>query len=447
MLQKKAPHILRILFLSALLIGLQHTGFSQDAIPAKEFNSLDKLKQGRLISTYKEFFRNDLYDMALESWWTIFNEYPDISEKLYVDGVTMYRHYIAETPEGQAREDKIDTLMLIYDQRMAYFGGEGNILGRKGSDLLRYRSSDKQEVLAAYGMLKRSLEIQRTTCRESVMLNYISAGLILHQAAMIDNSQVLEDYFLVTGLLEQEEGSSSRRERTRASIDKMIQKEGILSCEGLDLYFGPQFEQNSGDPDLLEKVINSYTFAGCKQSDLYVAASEKLYEIDPGSESAHRLAMLFIGRNDLDKANWYLQMAVLDENLANESRAEWFYELSIVSMALGNHCEAIRFAREAKAFRNDYGKAYIALGDAFIAARKQLGDDFQQQSAYWAAADMYQVAAKVDPALAEESTQKLASCATQYPSTEDIFFHDLQEGNDYLVSGCIQENTTIRSRN
>ncbi len=447
MLQKKAPHILRILILSVLLIVFQNPGFSQDAITGKESNPTDKLKQGELISTYREFFKREQYDLAVESWWTIFNEYPDISEKLYVDGVTMYRHYIAETPEGQARKAKIDTLMLIYDQRMAYFGGEGNILGRKGSDLLRYRSSDRQEVLAAYGMLKRSLEVQGTTCRESVMLDYISAGLILHQAAMINNSQALEDYFLVTGLLEQEEGSSSRRERTKASIDEMIQKEGILSCEGLDLYFGPQLMQNIGDPELLEKVINAYTFAGCKQSDLYVLATEKLYEIDPGSESAHRLAMLFIGRNDLDKANWYLQMAVLDENLANETRAEWFYELSIVSMAIGNHCEAIKFANEAKAYRSDYGKAYIALGDAFIASRKHLGDDFQQQSAYWAAADMYQVAARVDPALAEESTQKLASCAAQYPSTEDIFFHDLQEGNNYLVSGCIQENTTIRSRN
>ncbi len=433
-----------MLIFSALLIVLQHPGFSQDAITAEEFNPRDNLNHGKLISTYREYFKSDQYALALESWWTVFNEYPDISEKLYVDGVTMYRHFIAETPEGQARKDKIDTLMLIYDQRMAYFGGEGNILGRKGSDLLRYRSSDKEQVLVAYGILKRSLEIQGTRSRESVMLNYISADLIMHHAAMIDNSQALEDYFLVTGLLEQQEGRSSRRERTRASIDEMIQKEGILSCEGLDLHFGPQFEQNSGDPDLLEKVISSYTFAGCKQSDLYVAASEKLYEIDPGSESAHRLAMLFIGRNDLEKANWYLQMAVLDENLANETRAEWFYELSIVSIAIGNHCEAIQFAREANANRNDYGKAYIALGDAFIASRTQLGDDFQQQSAYWAAADMYQVASRVDPALAEESSQKLAICAAQYPSSEDIFFHDLQVGNNYLVSGCIHENTTVR---
>jgi len=435
-----------ILILSVLLMVFQQPGFSQNSISADEFNPPDANKQGKMISTYREFFKKDQYNMALESWLTVFNEYPDASQKLYVDGVTMYRHFIKETPEGQAREDKIDTLMLIYDRRMTYFGGEGNILGRKGSDILRYRSSDEEQVQAAYGMLKKSLVIDGAKSRELIMLNYISASLILHQSAMIFSSQAMEDYFLVTGLLEQQEGSSSRRKRTRASIDEMVMKEGILTCEGLDLYFGPQLMQNLEDKDLLVKVIDSYTFVGCKESDLYALASEKLYDIDPGPESAHQLAMLFIGRNDLERAAFYLQMAVQDESLANETRAEWFYELSVVSLAKGDLCEAINFAREATTNRNDYGKAYIALGDAFIACRKQLGDDFQQQTAYWAATDMYQVAARVDPALAEESSQKLAMCATQYPGKEDVFFQDLKIGNNYRVGGCIQENTTVRSR-
>lgn len=442
----KIVRIPGILILSVLLMVFQQPGFSQNSIAADEFNPPDSNKQGKMISTYREFFKKDQYDMALESWLTVFNDYPDASQKLYVDGVTMYRQFIKETPEGQAREDKIDTLMLIYDQRMTYFGGEGNILGRKGSDILRYRSSDEEQVQAAYGMLKKSLVIDGAKSREPVMLNYISASLILHQSAMIFSSQAMEDYFLVTGLLEQQEGSSSRRKRTRASIDEMIQKEGILSCEGLDLHFGPQLMQNLEDQDLLEKVINSYTFAGCKESELYILASEELFEINPGPESAHQLAMLFISRNDLERAAFYLQMAVQDESLANETRAEWFYELSVVSLAKGDLCEAINFAREATTNRNDYGKAYIALGDAFIACRKQLGDDFQQQTAYWAATDMYQVAARVDPALAEESSQKLAICAAQYPGKEDVFFQDLKIGNNYRVGGCIQENTTVRSR-
>jgi len=439
-------HLSRSIFLSALLIVIQLLGFSRAYGQAESPESLNDRHSGELISTYREFFKYKQYDLGKNAWRTLFNEFPDISERLYVDGVAMCRHEIKETPDGPARKGKVDTLLLIYDQRMAYFGGEGNILGRKGSDLLRYRSDDLEEVQAAYGMLKRSLDIQGSKSREQVMLNCQAAGLILHQAAVIDNSQVLADYFLLTGMLDHLEGSSSRRKRTRASLDAMIQKGDMLSCEALDLHFGPLFEQSNGDPGLLKTIIEAYTFGGCKQSALYASASENLYELDPNSESAHQLAVLFIGKNDLEKASWYLQMAVLDDQLSNEIRAEWFYELSIVCLAKGEHCEAVSYAREARACRNDYGKAYMALGDAFIASRKQLGDDFQQQSAYWAAADMYQAAATMDPSLAEESRQKLAICSTQYPSTEDIFFQDLQIGNSFLVGRCIQENTTVRSR-
>ena len=435
-----------ILILSALFICLQYPGFSQEFMASEESVPKDNLELGKLVSTYREFFKWDEYESALPSWRTLFNDFPESSERLYVDGVTMYRHFIEETTEGQARNAKIDTLMLIYDQRMANFGGAGNILGRKGSDLLRYRSDDPEQVMAAYDMLKKSLEIEGTGSREAVMLNCMASGLQLNHADRLDNSQVLGDYFLVTGLLDQQEGRSSPRERTRASIDEMVKKEDILSCEGLDSYFGPQFEQGSGDRELLEKMIHYYTFAGCSLSPLYSAASEKLYETDPGPESAHQLALLFIGRNNLEKAAWYLQMAVVGENLTNETRAEWFYELSIVSLATGEYCEAISFAREAHAFRNDYGKAYMTLGDAFIACRQGLGDDFQQQTAFWAAADMYRVAAEVDPALAEESREKLAICAAQYPGAEDIFFQDLQVGKSFRVGGCIQVNTTVRSR-
>ena len=438
----------RILILSALFIVIQQMGFSQEIITADEFNRPDGDNSGKLLSTYREFFKWDQYDLALESWTNLFNNYPDASEKLYVDGVTMYRHFIEGTPEGQARENKIDTLMLIYDQRITHFGGEGNVLGRKANELLRYRSSDKEQVQAAYGMLKKSLELEGTDSRDAVMLNFISAGLILNQAEMIDNTQVMEDYFRVSDILDQLEGSSSRWQRTRASIDEMVMKENILSCDGLDMHFGPKFEENGEDQDLLEKLINSYTSAGCTKSDLYASASEKLYELDPGPESAHNLAMLFVGRNDLEKAAFYQGMAVeATEALPDETRAEWFYELSVISLAKGDHCEAVYFAREAIAYKNDYGKAHMALGDAFISSRTQLGDEFQQQTAYWAAADMYQLAARLDPSLSEESAQKLDICKAHFPGAEDIFFHDLKIGGSFPVGGCIQHNTTVRSGN
>jgi hypothetical protein len=445
MLKMKIVYIHKTLILSTLLAVLQLPAFSQESVTADQFKPEGGDHKGKLLSTYREFYKWEEYDLALDSWMTLFNEYPDASEKIYVDGVTMYRQFIEGTPEGQARENKIDTLMLIYDQRITYYGGEGNVLGRKGNDLLKYRSSEKEHVHAAYDMLKKSLEIQGAKSRETVMRNYISTGLMLENADMIDNNQVMEDYFMVAGLLEELEGTSSRWEKTRAAIDEMIMKEDVLTCEGMDQHFGGQYEQKSGDTEFLKKVISYYTSTGCTKSDFYTTASEKLYELEPGPESAHNLAILFISKDDLEKAIWYLKMAVVGNDISEETLAEWFYELSIISLAMGDHCGAIDFAREASGLINDYGKAYIALGDAFIASRKELGDDFQQQSAYWAAADMYKHAAKVDTALSEESNKKLDLCVAHFPSKEDIFFQDYKLGEDFMVGGCIRENTTIRS--
>jgi hypothetical protein len=441
----KAIYIGRNLLLGALLIPLQQYVYSQDSQAAGDFNPFDASPSGKLISVYRELYKQKRYYMAMDSWRVLFDKYPDASEKQYVDGVTMYRQFIEDAAEGQPRENKIDTLMLLYDRRMEHFGGKGNILGRKGNDLLRYRGSDLDQVALAYGMLKESLEVQGTKSRDVVMQNYISAGLILQKADRIDKIQILEDYFKIIGLLDQLEGTSSRWDRTRVSIDDMILNEDILSCAGLDLYFGTQFDRHREDPDLLHKMINYYERSGCRQSDLYLLASANLYRLDPDPEQAHELALLYIEREDLENASFYLQMALTDDKLSGETRADWFYKLSIISLAKEEPCEAIQYAREAIANRNDYAKAYIALGDAFIASLKQLDDEFQQQSAFWAAADKYRAAARMDPSLTEESNEKLILCTGHFPNKEDIFFQDLKVGSSYRVGGCIQESTTIRS--
>ena len=87
------------------------------------------------------------------------------------------------------------------------------------------------------------------------------------------------------------------------------------------------------------------------------------------------------------------------------------------------------------------------LGDAFIASRENLGDEFRQRTAFWAAADQYQKAGSLDPELAAESRQKLDETAGQYPGSEDVFFNDIKDGDRYLVGGCINEYTTVRAGN
>ncbi len=432
--------------LSALLILHMVPAISQSGNGSDFATREDSINCGKNLSAYRTFFNLKLYDDAFPTWLKAFNDCPASSERMYLDGVVMYRSFIEAASDGPVREGRIDTLMLIYDRRMEYFGDEGNVLGRKGRDLLNYRGGEIEEVQKAYEMFKRSIDLEGRESQEAVMLLLISSGIALNKAQIIDDNQVIEDYLKVVEILDPLEARSSRWARTRATIDEVMLREEILSCDALNRYYEPLLEQQRDDKAFLKKVITLYDAAGCDNTEIYVSASENLFRIDPGPESAHNLAMMFITRNDLERAIFYLKEAVLGENIDSDTRAEWFFKLALVSNASNDYCAAIVYAREAIAYNDQYGKAYILLGDAFIASRESLGDDFQQRTAFWAAADMYSKAGQVDPSSAEEANQKLNDYAGQYPNNEDVFFRDIKEGDQYKVGGCINENTTVRSR-
>jgi tetratricopeptide (TPR) repeat protein len=446
MIKEMKGKTLKAIILTALMFLFVVPGMSQNGHGPNNSNQEDSERCGMWLSAYRGFFKLKLYDDAYSTWWNAFNNCPSSSVRLYVDGVTMYKAYIEEAQEETKKEGLIDTLMLIYDQRMEYLGDEGNVLARKGKDILTYRGEDMERVYEAYEMLKKSMEIEGTKSRDATMLLYMTTGIALNKAGKIEDNQVIEDYFNVVVILDQLEGKSSRWAKARASIDEMMLNENILSCEALDSYFEPQFEPNKEDKIFLEKVITFYSSTDCERSDMYVAASENLYRIDPGPKSAHNLAILFITMNDFEKAANYLKEAVQGEETEAETRAEWYYELAVVSNAIEDYCEAVKYAREAINLKSDYGKAYVTLGDAFIASRDNLGDDFEQRTAFWAAADVYQKAISLDPSLAGETNKKLNIYTRQYPNSEDVFFRDFQEGDSYQVKGCINVRTTVRPR-
>lgn len=432
--------------LSAFILSLTAPAISQGGTGAASTVAADSNECGKYLSTYREFLKYEIYQYAREPWRKAFEKCPSSSEKMYVDGVTMYRHDIEELSDGPVREGLIDTLMLIYDRRMQYFGGEGNVMGRKGIDLLTYRRSDMEQVQEAYTLLRKSIELEGEKSRDAVMLNFFSAGIALENKQIIDKKQLIEDHFMVTAILEKLEERSSRWKRTRETIDEIMEKERIFTCEALDAYFATRLDQNKGDLGFLEKMTSYYAASDCKKSDILLDALEQLYKLAPGPETAHQLAILYINRGDMNKASDYLKMAVLGENIASETRAEWFFELAVVSTATQDYCDAISYAREAISNKPEYGKAYMTLGDAIIASRSNMGDDFERRTAFWAAADKYTEAALSDPSLEAEARQKLKDYQGQYPSREEVFFRDLKEGDSYLVGGCINEYTSVRVR-
>jgi len=440
---------LKSIILTAISLLFVLPSFSQKGIEdgSKYGKGSDSINCIKNLSLYKEFFKHSNYGDAINPWRGVFGECPGSSEKMYVEGVTMYKKFIEAGPSPERVEEMVDTLMLIYTRRMEYYPKlTGSILGRQGIDLLRYRRTDIASVEKAYGLLKRSIETEQNKSRDAVLVTYMNAGITLNKADKLDDGAVIEDYFTVTTIIDKLLAKSSRWGKAKKNVDDLMLKSGLLTCDALNSYFEPQFEANKEDQVFLEKLINFYTATGCDRTDLYVAASEQMYVIEPGPKSAHQLARLFMIRSDYPKAAVYLQEAVQGTDIDSETKAEWYFELAIVTRAQEKYCEAITYGREAVALKSNYGQAYILIGDCYIFSRDNLGDDFEERAAYWAAADKYAKAKSVDPSVSAEATKKINDYSAQYPNHEEVFFRDMKDGDSYEVKGCINEYTTVRSR-
>ncbi len=421
--------------------------FSQKGVETgtKYGKGKDSINCIKNLSLYKEFYKHGNFGDAINPWRSVFGECPSSSQKMYLEGVAMYRKFIEEAQTPERKDELVDTLMLIYERRMEYFPSKnGSTLGRQGVDLLRY-SSGVDDMETAYGYLKGSVEAEGTKSRDKILLNVVSTSINLNKADRFDDGHTIEDYFMVTQIIDKNLNKSSRWKKAKANVDEMMLNSGLLTCEALDSYFGPLWEAGQEDQIFLKKIISFYTQTGCDRADMYIAASEQIYVIEPGPKSAHQLAVLFISRQDYPKASLYLKEAVQGNDVENDTKAEWYYELALVTRAQESFCEAIKYARKAIALNNSHGKAYILLGDCYILSRDNLGDAFQQKTAYWAATDKYRKAKSVDPSVADEANKKLKDYSTFFPKKSDVFFNDMSDGSSHPVGGCINEITTVRS--
>jgi hypothetical protein len=58
------------------------------------------------------------------------------SQNLYIDGSKIVGYMISKATNAAQRNKLIDTLMMVYDQRIASFGKEDIVRGRQALDLI-----------------------------------------------------------------------------------------------------------------------------------------------------------------------------------------------------------------------------------------------------------------------------------------------------------------------
>jgi len=405
----------------------------------------DSVKATQEISLYREFIKQNNFKDALPHWRYVFFNAPGARQTTHVDGVKLFKT-LADAEKDSAKKAKyVDTILMIYDQRLNCFGMDGEVIGRKGTEMLNYKLDEK----TAYETLKKAIELEQAKAPAFIIYSYVLSAVNGYKKQIINADELLKIYNDVTDLIEKNIKNNvkdvEKYKETQGSIDELIAATGILNCENLKAIFEKQYKETPDDKALWNKIYNQMRTAKCADDPLFIEVTEKLYESEPDEGKARVLAYAYIGSKSYSKAVTYFKAAA-EFTTENDKKADYWMKIAEIQQNQGDYESSRSSALKAASLKSGWGEPYLHIGDLYASSGSRCGSGtgWDSQVVVWAAMDMYEKAKSVDGSVAGKANTKIANYNKYMPSKEECFFRNIKEGDTYKVNCWINETTKVR---
>ncbi len=408
----------------------------------------DSLQCREQLSLYREYYKIKLFNYAMPHWRWVFLNCPEATQNIYIDGVKILSSSIEEANDSLVRNKLIDTLLMVYDQRIKYFGKEGYVLGRKSIDAITLKPDLADSALQWFA---KSVDLQGNNSDGAVLIYYLNTAVQLANINKIDKSEIFNVYDKVVTIADFNinEAKSDEKNLTnwmnvKTNIENII--EPVASCKDLVAIYDKKFNESPNDTTLLKNITNILDRRKCtEEGDLFYKATKNLHKLEPNAQSAYLMGRMSIQNNDLNSALEYMHQAA-DLFKENDDKIKALYALAGIYTNNRNYSQARNSANKIIQINPSDGKAYILIGDLYaMSAGICEVDDLGGKSVFWAAIDKYIKAKSVDSSVEAQANEKISQYSRYYPASSDLFFRDMQEGSSFTVGCWINETTTIRA--
>jgi len=377
------------------------------------------------LSLYSESFqqwrhshyKNAAVKDAIGPWDWVFKNCPRSTEAIYVDGEKIMKYRINNAPANQ-KKALIDTLMMVFDQRLKYFPDnyrthlpqEGYVLGRKGIALYQVSPGSYEK---AYNILKKSVELDKNKATPAVMAYYFRFAARMVQAGKLDTLSLINTYNTISDYINTDIKNYTAQNNIRRATEY---KNAILTK-----VYGKKYNASPNDSVLLKKIISMLEEKNCYNTPLYYNALVSMYKIKPNPQSAFTIGKILLQRKKYNQALSYLNKCTTMKDFPR-ARA-----MALKAIKLDPH----------------NGTAYELIGDLYAASAPRCGKNvLTKKAVYWAAVDQYIKAKRVDPEMADAMNKKIAVYRANFPTRETLFFYNIKPGQRYKI-GCWINVTTI----
>ena len=423
----------RILILVGVILSSLNVN-AQDNFGADE----QKCKEN--LSMFREYYKQNNFTDAYNPWMWTFKNCPESSQNIYKNGPKIIKEKIKTDKGNQAAY--IDTLMMVFDQRIKYFKEEGYVLGLKGFELVEIDKARSQEAL---GYLQQSFDLDDNNASVQAVYGYMRAMINLEQSGTKTKADVLEAYALVSVIIDFNITNKSKAAEDFINYSEIIEElfTPYANCDDLIGLFSQKFDLTTDDVNWLKKVTKLLSDKKCTDSDLFFKASSRLYELEPTASSADKMSKMSIAKGKTSDAIKFAKESInLEEDV--DTKAKYYLALADAYRSSGSYSLARTAVYSALELKSEWGEAYISLGNIYVAGAKSCGSDFENQTVYWIAVDAFKQALS-DPETKDRASKSINTYSKYFPTKETCFFNGITANGKHTVGCWINKTTTART--
>lgn len=398
-------------------------------------------------SLYKEFVKIDMYENALPHWRKLFFQCPGFNKSMYIDGVNIYKNLIEKNTNKTNINKYVDTLSMIYDQRINYFGEEGNVKGRKALDLLKYKTSDTLNE-EAYKLLTRSIELERDKISPFVLIAHFQCSANLYNKKVNNDEQLTKDFIqdykmLYNQFITEKNKQKAEKLKKYLIILRKNYSKARIDCKLIINELQKEYEVKPDNINILTVISDILLELKCTENQLYVSVAESRYKIEPSADAAYALAQYFYRIGNYKKASHYYSEAA-EKELDKSLKSKYYYENGVSLSALNKLTEARAMAHKAIEYNAEYGDPYILIASVYAKGAGKCGNSFEQSTVYWLAVDYLNKAKQVDKATTVNANVLIEKYIKYWPNKEEAFMNSVTAGDKVKINCWINETTTAR---
>jgi len=429
--------LLLILFCN---IAIAQPGWNWPEEPEKRDMALEKQ------AYYKVLMQTDKPLEAFNTISWLWKNTPDLNESIYQDGSKIIDDLLEQKLAADRKLRLEDSLLWTYDMRIKYFGHKAKVLDRKAYTAFKlyYKNPDKFSLVRE--LYQELFSLEPTQVSDFNLTPYMTLATYYYKSKPDEfkPTDVLDVHARITEVIDLKIAAGENYEKLQKEQDKVDAflnslGDGLISCDFIATQLVPKFELDSTNLNLAKKIFSYSLTAKCTDQPYFLSAGETLFFKEPTYSLAKALADKHYFLKNYNQAKFFYE-ELLKLSIDKDQKFEALMGQASTEAKTGNKVKARALAREALSNKPGASEAYNLIGNLYFLSYdecRQGESRVDDRSIFIAAYEMYKKAG---------NSQQMAAAKEQFPSIEEIFTENKEEGQKVTVGCWVNETVTLQRR-